>query len=160
MSNAKAAKSWPKHFALAFSRSKNPTIVHMTISDDGDIEKGMALTLTSGEVMEAASNDGQLFGIAAADGESGDEIPVYAGDRNNVFIGQVDDADISTQTYPVECDIVEDSGEHRVDIGASVEDVLLVLGPCTEDDLDDTTDGARVYFQIKRSSFDDLVAAR
>lgn len=160
MSNAKVAKTWPKHFALARSVSKNPTIVYMTIASGNTIEKGMALALSSGEVAEAASTTAQLFGIAAADGDAGDEIPVYAGDRNNVFRGQVDNADISSQTYPAECDIVEVSGEHRVDIGASVEDVLLVLGPYEEDDLTDTTDGARVEFQIKRSSYDDLVAGR
>jgi hypothetical protein len=159
MANAKAAKSWPKHFALARTVSKNPTIVWMTVVSAA-VEKGMALILSSGKVAEAASNSGQIFGIAAADGDVGDEIPVYAGDRNNVFVGQVDNADISSQTYPFECDLVEVSNEHRVDVSASVEDVFLVLGPETSDDLDDTTDGARVYFQIKRSSYDDLVAAR
>lgn len=159
MSNAKAAKSWPTHFALARTVSKNPTVIWMEVVT-GAVEKGMALKLNSGKVDEAASSTGQLFGIAASDGDVGDVIPVYAGDRNNVFVGQVDNADISSQTYPAECDIVEVSNEHRVDIGASTEDVLLVLYAESSDDLTDTTDGARVYFQIKRSSYDDLVAAR
>lgn len=159
MANAKAAKSWAPHFSLAYSRSKNPTVVWMEVATAA-VEKGMALDLDGGKVHEAVSTDGQIFGIAGADGAVGDDIPVWAGDRNNVFVGQVDNADISAQTYPAECDLVEVSTEHRVDIGASTEDVFLVLGPVEEDDLDDTTDGARVYFQVKRSSFDDLVAAR
>jgi len=159
MANAKAAKSWPKHFALAKSRSKNPTIVHKEVVTAA-VEKGMALVLSSGKVEEAASNSAQLFGIALADGATEDVIPVAVGDRNNVFIGQVDDADISSTTFPFECDIVEVSDDHRVDVGASTEDVILVIEPVAEDDLDDTTDGARVYFQIKRSSYDDLVAGR
>lgn len=159
MSNVTKAKSFTKHFALARTVSKNPTIVWKEVVTAA-VEKGMALIITNGKVSEAISTSGQLFGIAGADGAVGDVIPVYAGDRNNVFVGQVDNADISAVTYPMECDLVEVSNDHRVDIGSSVEDVFLVLGPETSDTLDDTDAGARVYFQIKRSQYDDLVAAR
>lgn len=159
MANARAAKTWPKHFALDHSRTKNPVIVFKTVVS-ADVERGMALVLSSNKVAEAASNSGSLFGIALAAGAVGDSIPVAVGCQENVFIGQVDNADISALSFPFTCDLVEVSNEHRVDVGASVEDVFNVVEPVSEDDLTDTTDGARVRFQILRSTYDNLVAAQ
>jgi len=159
MANAIKAKTWLKHFSLAYTLNGNqPTIMWKTVVTAA-IEKGMAVILSTNSIAEAASTSGILFGVAAADGEVADVIPVYVADRNNVFVGQVDNADISAQAFPVACDLVEVSNEHRVDIAESTEKVFTAIAAVSGDTLTDTTDGARVYFQIVRSSFDLLVAA-
>lgn len=161
MSNAVRAKSWPKNFQFAYTEDGGePTVDHRTIATGETILKGDPVVLSSGEIAEAATDSGTLFGIAAAGGSAGDEIMVYVGDRRNVFLGQAD-GDYSAKTFPFECDIVDDGGDYwLVDIGASVEDVLQCIGKPEGDEADDTTDPGRVYFKIKRSSYDELVAAR
>ena len=146
------------HFSFAYSTGDHPTIVWKTVVTAA-VVKGMALVLTTGKVDEAEAADVLLFGIAGADGDVGDVIPVYAGDRYNVFSGQVDNADITASALPLACDLVEVSGEHRVDIGATSTQIFYVIESFPEDSLDDTTNAARVYFQILRSSYDLIVAA-
>lgn len=160
MSNAVKSKSWVPHFALAYTTTGGPAVItHEVIASAQTIEKGMALTKASDEVSEAASTSGALYGIALADGVAEDTIPVAVGCSTNVFIGRVD-ADASSLNVPLECDIVEVSNDHRVDIGASTEDVLRVIGKVPGDDFDDTTYLPRVFFQILRSSYDGRIAAR
>lgn len=160
MSNSVKSKSWVPHFALAYTTTGGPPVIeHKVIASGQTIEKGMALTISSEEVSEAASTSGTLYGIALADGAATETIPVAVGCHTNVFIGRVD-ADASSLTTPLECDIVEVSNDHRVDIGASTEDVLRVIGKVPGDDFDDTTYLPRVFFQILRSSYDGRVAAR
>lgn len=161
MSNAVRAKSWPSNFQFAYTvDGGEPTVEHRVIASGNTILKGDPLVLSSGEVAEAATTSGTLYGIAASDGAEGDEIMVYVGDRRNVFIGQAD-GDYSASNFPFECDIVGDGGDYwLIDIGASVEDVIQCIGKPDGDDDSDTTDPGRVYFKIKRSSYDELVAAR
>lgn len=162
MGNSVKADAWYKHFRFAYTlNGAVPIVMHHVIADGETIEEGMALTISSNKVSEAASTSGALYGIAGADGDAGDSIPVYVGDRNNVFIGQCD-AKTESLSFPMECDIVEDgtTDGHLVDVGASTEDVLHLLGKVPGDDDTDTTDPGRVFFQIKRSQFDALVAAR
>lgn len=160
MSNAVRAKSWAKNFQFAYTvDGGEPTIKWYDVATGETILKGDPLVLSSGDVAEGASDSGALFGIAGADGDAGDSIPVYVGDRRNVFLVQTD-GDYSAKTYPFECDIVADGDYWVADIGASVEDVLHCIGKPDGDEDDDTTDPGRVYCMIKRSEFDALVAAR
>ena len=159
MSNAVKAQSWAKHFSFAFTEHGGPPVImHHEIASGQTIEKGMPLVLADDKVSEGATNSPLLYGMANAPGVAGDFIPVLVGDRGTIFVGQMD-ADPSALHYPMECDIVEQSTVWKVDVGGSVEDVLLLLMPVPGDDLTDTTDVARVYFKIKRSSYDQLVAA-
>lgn len=160
MSNAVKAKSWAPHFSLAYTTTGGPPVLeHKTVADGETIEKGMALTISGDEVSEAASTSGALFGIALADGVAEDVIPIAVACPENVFVGQVD-ADASSISLPLECDLVEVSNEHRVDFGSSTEDVFRVFAKVEGDDFDDTTDLPRVYFSIIRSQYDGRVAAR
>lgn len=160
MSNAVKAKSWLPHFSLAYTTTGGPPVVeHKVVASGQTIEKGMALTISGDEVSEAAANSGTLFGVALADGDAGDTIPIAVGCAENVFMGKVD-ADASSISLPLECDIVEVDDEHRVDFGSSTEDVLRVFAKVPGDDFSDTTNLPRVYFSIIRSSYDGRVAAR
>lgn len=160
MSNAVKAKSWTPHFSLAYTTTGGPPVLeHKVVASGQTIEKGMALTISGDEVSEAASTSGTLFGIALAGGAAGDTIPIAVACPENVFMGRVD-ADASAISLPLECDLVEVNGDHRVDFGASVEDVFRVFAKVPGDDFDDTTDLPRVYFSIIRSAYDGRVAAR
>lgn len=161
MANATKAESWLESFSVAKTTHGGPAqIAYYTIASGETIRRGDPLVLNAGEVEEAADDSGALLGIAAAAGDAGDEIPVYVATRETIFVVQAD-GDISSKTYPFECDIVSDGGTGWLaDIGSSVEDVLHVIEPVPGDDADDTTDPPRVYCQIKRSQWDELVAAR
>ena len=159
MANATKAKSWPKSFAPAYSMGDHFTIVWKTVVTLG-FKKGDAVIQSGADVTMAVSNSGALYGIAGADGAIADVVPIFVGDRNNVFIGQVTAADVSAVAWPIECDIEGGTGAMTINHDASTEDVIYVIEPVSEDDDTDTTDGCRVYFQILRSTYDFLVAAR
>lgn len=162
MSNAVKAKSWLPHFQLAYTLTGAPPVIEWEVVASGEeIEFGMPVTKASNKVSEATATSGALYGVALAAGDEGDSIPVAVGDRNNVFIGRAD-AKTDTLDFPMECDIIVDgtTGNFLADVGASAEDVLNVLGKVVGDDDTDTDDPGRVYFQIKRSQWDSLVAAR
>lgn len=162
MSNTVKAKSWLPHFQLAYTTTGAPPVIEWaTIATGETIEMGMPLVIASSEVSEAASNSGALYGVALAAGDAGDKIPVAVGDRNNVFVGRAD-AKTDSLDFPMECDIVQNgtSGNWEADVGASVEDVLQVQGKVVGDDDTDTDNPGRVYFQIKRSQYDEITAAR
>lgn len=159
MANATKAKSWPKSFAPAYSMGDHFTIVWKTVVTLG-FKKGDAVIQSGADVTLAVSTSGALYGIAGADGAIGDSVPIFVGDRNNVFIGQITAADVSASAWPLECDIEGASGAMLVNHDASTEDVIYVIEPVSEDDQTDATDGCRVYFQILRSTYDLLIAAR
>lgn len=159
MANLPKAKSWPKGFYPAYSTGGRPTVVWKEVVTTA-VKKGDAVIQSSNKVTLALSNSGALYGVAGADGAVGDTIPIYVGDRNTVFIGQVTAADVSAVAWPIECDIEGGTGEMTINHDASTEDVVYVIGPVPEDDDTDTTTGCRVYFQILRSTYDFLVAAR
>lgn len=159
MSNAQKAKSWPKSFAFAYSVGDHPTIVWKTAVTLG-FAKGDAVIQSGLDVTLALSSSAALYGIAGADAAIGDTVPIFVGDRNNVFIGQVTAANISAVAFPIECDIEGATGVMTINHDLSTEDVVYVIETVKEDDLTDTTDGARVYFQILRSTYDLLVAGR
>lgn len=160
MSNATAAKSWPTHFQYAYSEggSDAPVTEYKEVVT-GAVERGMPLTLSSGKVTEASATSGTLYGIAGADGEIGDEIPVYVGHEDNVFRGQTD-GDHSSSNFPKEADLVEVSTEWRINFDATTEGVVQVIGAVPGDDDSDTDDPGRVYFKILRSSYDGRVSAK
>lgn len=159
MANSPKCDSWPTGFAPAYSIGSHFTVVWKTVVSNA-VKKGDAVIQSGADVDLALSNSGALYGVAGADGEVGDTIPIYVGDRNNVFVGQVTAANISAVDFPIECDIEGGTGAMTINHDASVQDVVYVIGAVAEDDLTDTTDGARVYFQILRSTYDFLVAAR
>lgn len=161
MSNEVKAKSWPKHFQFAYTTTGAPAVlVYAEVDTAQEIEKGMALVLSSDEkVSEADANSDELYGIAAAAGDAGDVIPIYAGCKENVFVGQ---NDLKTDdVYPGDvCDIKVDSDVHYVDTGGNTEDVLIILGRVPGDDDEDTDDPGRLYFQIYRSEYDKIMGAK
>jgi hypothetical protein len=164
MSNLVKAKSWAKHFQLAYTHTGAPAVIeHKVVASGETIEQGHPVTISSEQVSLALYTSGALYGIALAPGEAGDTIPIAVGDRNNVFIGQADGA-TSALSCPFECDITdsEGSGEgnFEVDVGSSTEDVLWVIGKVPGDLASDATTPPRVFFQILRSQYDGLVAAR
>lgn len=159
MANATKAKSWPKSFAPAYPMGDHFTIVWKTAVTLG-FAKGDAVIQSGADVTLALSNSGALYGIAGADAAIGDTVPIFVGDRNNVFIGQVTAADVSASAWPLECDIEGATGAMTINHDASTEDVVYVIEAVSEDDQTDTTDGCRVYFQILRSTYDLLIAAR
>lgn len=159
MANSEKAKSWPKHFAFAYSQGGADAPILEWKEANASIEKGMPLVLNGNKVEEAAADSDQLYGIAGSDADSGENLMVIVGHPDNVFVGQTD-GDHSSQNYPFVCDIVESSNEWRVDFGNNDEDVLNVIGPVPGDDDTDTTDPGRVYFQIHRSSYDQRMGAK
>lgn len=159
MANATKAKSWPKGFQLAYSVGDHPTIVWKTAVTLGFL-KGDAVIQSGADVTLALANSGALYGVAGADAAIGDTVPIYVGDRNNVFIGQITEADVSASAWPLECDIEGATGAMKINHDASTEDVVYIIEAVSEDDQTDTTDGCRVYFQILRSTYDLLIAAR
>lgn len=162
MSNAIKAKSWLKNIRPAYTlHGGPPMILHFVVKTSETILVGDPLVLDAGQVAEAAADSPLLFGVAAEPsvGVSGDIIAVWVGSRGTVFVAQ-SDGDMSSDTFPFECDIVADGSHWAVDVASSAEDVLHVIAPVLGDVLSDTTDPPRAYFQIKRSSFDALVAAR
>ena len=161
MSNSVKANSWLSHFQLAYTLTGAPPVIEWEVVADGEeIEFGMPVTKATNEVSEAVATSGALYGVALSAGIAGDEIMVAVGDRNNVFVGEAD-AKTDTLTFPMECDIIKDGTKgFLVDIGASEEGVCNVLGKVVDDDDTDTDDPGRVYFQIKRSQWDSIVAAR
>lgn len=158
MSNTVKAKSWLKNFQLAYVKSGGNPVTDWRVCD-GAVSEGAPVVLSTGKVAEAATSSGVLYGIALAAGADGDSIPIAVGDRENVFVGQADAA-TSGIAPPAECDIAITDSKFYVDIGSSTEDVLHVIGKPESDDESDSTDPGRVYFQIKRSSWDALVSAR
>lgn len=158
MSNAVRAQSWPANFQLAYTKSGGNPVTDWRVCD-GAVHSGAPVVLSTGKVAEAGATSGALYGVALAAGADGDSIPIAVGDRENIFVGQAD-AKTEDIAPPAECDIVKSGDDFLIDIGASVEDVIHVIGKPPEDDQTDTTDCGRVYFQIKRSEWDALVAAR
>lgn len=159
MANSEKAKSWPKHFAFAYSQGGSDAPIIEWITAASTIEKGMPVALNSGQVEEATATSGQLYGIANNDAESGDDVMVYVGHPDNVFVGQTD-GDHSSKNPPFVCDIVQSGTEWRIDFGNNDEDVVNVIKKVPGDDDSDTTDPGRVYFQIHRSSYDNRMGEK
>ena len=159
MANLIAARSWVKGFQPAYSMGDHFTIVWKTAVTLG-FKKGDAVIQSGADVTLALSNSGALYGVAGADAAIGDTVPIFVGDRNNVFVGQITAADVSASAWPLECDIEGGTGAMLVNHDASTEDVIYIIEPVAEDDKTDTTTGCRVYFQILRSTYDLLIAAR
>lgn len=159
MSNAQKAKTWFKSFRIAYTLTGAPPVIAWRTTAE-EIFEGDPLTISSNEVSEAAADSDTLFGVAAAHGASGDVIPIWVGDRNNVFIGQADDDTGTLSALPTVCDIVEGSDGWKIDVGNNDEDVVRVLDYVPGDDTSDASEPGRYYFQIERSSWDGLVAAK
>lgn len=160
MSNAVKAKSWLPNLRLAYTLTGAPAPIEWeTVASGESIVEGGAVTKSFGEISAATATSGSLYGVALAAGEEGDEIPVAVGDRNTVFMGQCDEA-IGSNTFPKEADIVITSDEFFVDIGKTTEGVLQAIGAVPGDDTSDGDDPGRVFFVIKRSQYDTLVAAK
>lgn len=159
MSNAVKAKAWASGFSLAYTTTGAPPVI-MWHACAAAVKRGDAVILNNLKVQIALATSGTLYGVALASGAVDDVIPIAVGDRNNVFVGQADDKTEIITAFPHECDIIGATGVMKLDIGASVEDVAHCLGYVPGDDKADATVPGRVYFQIKRSSFDELVAAR
>lgn len=160
MANTVAAKSWPKNFQLAYALTLAPEIIHMEVKNLTVMVNGAAVILDTGEVDLALSTSGTLFGIALAGltGDGTETVPVAVGSDKNMFIGQADAA-TSAVVEAAECDIII-STDYFLDIGSSVEDVIRIVTHVLGDDQSDATDPGRLYFQIKRSSFNEYIATR
>lgn len=161
MGNANKAKTWFPHFKLGYTLTGAPAPVeHWPIASGVTVVAGAPVLLDDGEIVLATATSGTLYGIANGNGEAGDTIPVLVGDRNTVFVGRSNAKTENITAFPAEADIVAVSDEWRVNIGASVEGVLQVVSLVQDDDDEDNTVPGRVYFKIKRSQWDQLVAAK
>lgn len=160
MSNLIKAKSWKDRFQCRETvHGGPPHIEWLEVASGETILDGDPIVLSSGKAAEGAANSGALYGVAGADGDAGDMIPVYVADTENIFEGQADAA-TSTVTKGLTCDIVGSGTNWLVDIGASVEDVIQVLGCVPGDDTSDSTTPGRVKFIIIRSEYLSLLAAQ
>lgn len=161
MSNAVKSKSWLPHFRLAYTTTGGPAPLEWkTIATGQTIAEGAPLTITDDEVSAATATSGTLYGVAAAGGAAGESIPVYLATPENVFMGRVG-ADASAWDGPPEsCDVSIVTGDFRVNLAGSTEEVLQVVAKVPGDDFDDDTVLPRVFFTIKRSQYDGRVAAK
>lgn len=159
MANTVKARSWERRFTPAFTLNGGPpAITYLVVAAGETILKGDPIVLSSGEAAEGAANSGALYGFAGHDAAATETLMVYVADTNTVFKGQ---ADAKTEDIAdgAECDIVGSGTNWLIDIGASVEDVIKVFGHVPDDDQTDNTTPGRLLFQVKRSSFNDLLAA-
>lgn len=160
MSNSVKADSWKPRFSIAKTESGGPPVIeYLTVADGETILEGDPIVLSSGEAAEGAATSGQLYGIAASNGDAGDSIPVWVGNTDNIFIGQADakTEDIAPGST---CDIVGSGTNWLLDIGASTEDVVIIVDHVPGDADDDSTDCGRLYFKIVRSQYLGYLAAQ
>ena len=162
MSNTARAKTWFKSFRIAYTLTGAPPVMVWRVAAEAIFE-GDPLVISTNSVSEAAANSGLLYGIAAAaitaaQITAGNLLPIWVGDQNNVFVGQADDDSGTLADLPEQIDIVESSGDWKLDVGASLEKVVRILDYVTGDDTTDTATPGRFYFQIHRSSWDEIVA--
>jgi hypothetical protein len=165
MSNTVKAKSWFTRFRPAYTLHGGPPHVEEEVMAASQaIKEGDPVTKASNVVSKGASSSGTIYGVAqetkttTADDEKY-KIRVAVADRQTVFCGQ---ADAKTEDIDdlAECDIVASGTKWLIDIGSSVEDVVMVIKHVPDDDQTDDTDPGRLYFIWKRSSWDGLVAAQ
>jgi len=161
MSNANKADSWFPRFSVAFTLTGAPEMVQKyTIAAAQTIIVGDPVVFSAGAstIEKGASTSGAILGFALEAGTAGDEILVAVADRNTVFMAQADAA-TSAVVLPLACDTIASGSKWMVDIGATVEQTIRVIGLVPGDDTSDSTDPGRVLFVVHRSEWDGLVAA-
>jgi len=158
MGNAQRAKTWFKSFRVAYSKTGSPPVIVWRTTGEA-LYEGDPVVIASNSLTEAAATSGALYGICLADTDSGDEAPVAVADGNTVFVGQADDDTGTLTDLPQLVDIVEGTDGWKVDVGATTEKVIRVIDYVPGDDTSDTSEPGRLYFQIHRSQWDELVAA-
>lgn len=156
MANTAKAKTWFKSFRVAYTKTGAPPVIVWRTTSEA-IYEGDPLVIALNLVSEAAATSGVLYGIALADTASGASCPIAVGDVNTVFMGQADDDTGTLTDLPQLVDIVEGSDGWKVDVGATAERVIRVIDYVPGDDTSDTAEPGRLYFQIHRSSWDELV---
>jgi len=160
MSNANKAGAWNKRFSVAFTLTGAPEMVQEYVLASGQsviVGDPVKFHTSASTIDKAAKTDGALLGFALEAGSAGDSILVAVADRNTVFMAQAD-AKTSDVVLPLVCDIVDSGAEWKVDIGATAQQVIRVIGLVPGDDTSDTTDPGRVLFVVQRSEWDGLVA--
>lgn len=152
-----------KKLSVAYTLTGAPAVVeHFTVKSGQSFAAGEPVIFSSGELQRAAATSGTILGVALEDGTAGEKCAVAVADRNTVFMGLTDGTSASfTLGVLTECDLaVANTSEWNINPDAVVEGVLQLVGPVPNEELDDATNGALYYFQIKRSAWDGLVAAK
>ena len=158
MANLAKAKSWFKSFRIAYTKTGAPAMLAWREAGEA-IYEGDPLTIALNKVSEGAANSGALYGIALADTDIGDDVPIAVADESTVYMGQADDDTGTLTDLPQLVDIVEGSDGWKIDVGGNTEKVIRVLDYVPGDDTSDTLTPGRFYFQIHRSQWNELVAA-
>ena len=156
MSNLVAARSWPRGFSFAHNTAGAgaPVLLYKAVAAGETVDHGELVVLNNNDIEAADAADTAVLGVAAADGEAGDVIPVIAATIENVLIGQCDTSNDALEDYdfPMEAAIIETGGVFYVDLAGVGEEILHVIGPVPGDDQGDDTVVGRVYFVVKPSA--------
>lgn len=167
MGNSARAKSWFPNVILAYTKTGSPAAIkYHTVKTGVQLETGVPVIKDDLDVDAATAESGTIYGftIAPGDGDSSDPfektIPIILADRNHVFMARADEETDTISALPLLCDLVNSDGHWRADIGANEEDVLRVVNLVEGDDDEDDDEPGRVLFEVHRSSYDGLIAAK
>ena len=162
--NLVKSRSWFERFAIAYTLTGGPPVLETeTITDGQTIRVGDPVTKPTGtnRVSLATVTSDSFYGVSlgAGVGTAGVVTVVVAvGDRNTVFVARFNAASTDVDDGD-EADIVSTGTAWRLEADTT-EGHCLVVGHVPGDDITDATYGGRVYFVIKRSQWDLLVAVK
>jgi hypothetical protein len=133
----------------------NSHVGYYPVAASQTIAKGDAVILSSGQVAIAvAASSTELLGIAAqasASQAANTLIAIYD-DPATVFFGRTN-ADASSKTIGAEYDLAGTTGAMQVNVGASSQDLFVLLGTKTGDDNSET--GAHLMVKINKHALAD-----
>jgi hypothetical protein len=149
-----------KKFSVAKTTTGGPELVRRyPVKSGSTIEVGDPVFLDTDTVVLPDETHSFLLGVSLEDGvgADGDSVLVAVGDRNTIFMGMLNQAGTDYEDEITPCDIVVSGTDFQIDPDANTQDVLQLIGQVEGDDLTDTTNPPRFYFQILRSQWDSLV---